>query len=268
MILEEALTCFAFSVVVFFIWQYWHCCKFNNSKHSELSEKHEVSAIAFKASDWLLLCMGVCIVILLSMTISRMGDGSSDYIFLNAIVFQLLVISGIAVFKKFTIDFSFGFKVNNEIVLKSFKFFVVGFFVVMACSLCVRIVLYLITQTEPPQQEVIKLFKKTENPLFIAIAIFSFVVLAPISEELFFRGILYRGLKSSLPYLSGYISAFLFAIVHGNVGAFVPLFAFALILSTLYERTGSIIAPMICHGAFNLLNVYFIVLWEYLIRIE
>jgi membrane protease YdiL (CAAX protease family) len=40
----------------------------------------------------------------------------------------------------------------------------------------------------------------------------------------------------------------------------VPLFALAMILARLYERTGNILAPIMAHCLFNSANFLFIVL--------
>jgi membrane protease YdiL (CAAX protease family) len=48
------------------------------------------------------------------------------------------------------------------------------------------------------------------------------------------------------------VSAVAFGAVHGNSVVFVPLVAFGLVQAWLYERTGSLLAPIIAHSLFNL----------------
>ncbi len=91
------------------------------------------------------------------------------------------------------------------------------------------------------------------------IAFFALVV-APLTEELFFRGILYRTLKSLIdagPAML--VTSFAFAAAHLNLFAFAPLFALSFFLILVYERTGHLAVPIFYHATFNLLMVIFIV---------
>ncbi|MDW8310081.1 MAG: type II CAAX endopeptidase family protein [Verrucomicrobiales bacterium] len=81
------------------------------------------------------------------------------------------------------------------------------------------------------------------------------VVLAPLAEEILFRGILYPALKGAgFRRLAWWGTALLFAVVHWNVATFLPLLLFALVLTWLYERTGNLLAPVAAHALFNALN--------------
>lgn len=81
------------------------------------------------------------------------------------------------------------------------------------------------------------------------------VVLAPIAEELLFRGILYPAIKrGGFPRLALWGTSLLFALIHVNAATFVPLLLFALLLALLYERTGNLLAPLTAHALFNILN--------------
>ena len=81
------------------------------------------------------------------------------------------------------------------------------------------------------------------------------VVLAPLAEELLFRGILYPAIKrGGWPRLALWGTSLLFALIHVNLPTFVPLLLFALTLTLLYERTGNLLAPLTAHALFNILN--------------
>lgn len=81
------------------------------------------------------------------------------------------------------------------------------------------------------------------------------IVLAPVAEEVLFRGILYPWIRQlGFPKLALWGSALLFALVHFNAVTFFPLFALALLLTFLYIRTGNLFAPIIAHSLFNALN--------------
>lgn len=84
--------------------------------------------------------------------------------------------------------------------------------------------------------------------------IFLIAIAAPISEEVFFRGMLFGGLRRRMPRL---IAALISAVVFGGLHAFTgisavpPLIAFGFILALLYEKTGSIVPGILLHALNN-----------------
>lgn len=86
--------------------------------------------------------------------------------------------------------------------------------------------------------------------LFVAV-----VVLAPLGEEYFFRGLLYRFFKGVVPRIWALVlSALLFALLHFNTFSFLSLFLLGLLLGRAYERTGDLRVPVLMHAFFNLNN--------------
>jgi membrane protease YdiL (CAAX protease family) len=81
------------------------------------------------------------------------------------------------------------------------------------------------------------------------------VLLAPVAEEVLFRGILYPAIKQvGHPRLALWGTSLLFAAIHMNLVTFVPLAVLALVLTALYERTDNLLAPITAHVLFNALN--------------
>jgi membrane protease YdiL (CAAX protease family) len=79
--------------------------------------------------------------------------------------------------------------------------------------------------------------------------------IAPVAEELLFRGILYPAIRQAgFPGVALWGTSLLFAAIHVNLGIFVPLLLLALILARLYERTGNLLAPITAHALFNAFN--------------
>ena len=90
------------------------------------------------------------------------------------------------------------------------------------------------------------------------------ILLAPVAEEMLFRGILYPAIKQAgFPHLALWGTALLFAAVHTNVVTFVPLTVLALLLTALYERTNNLLAPITAHAMFNALNFCTLLLQEH-----
>jgi len=86
----------------------------------------------------------------------------------------------------------------------------------------------------------------------VYIGIFA-AVIAPVAEEFIFRGVLYPFVKQlGYPRCAWIGVNALFAFIHMDAAAFVPLFLLALALTWLYERTGNLLAPIAAHSLFNL----------------
>ena len=78
------------------------------------------------------------------------------------------------------------------------------------------------------------------------------VVITPIAEELFFRGVAYRLMrKKSSAALSVALSSVLFGLAHGNALSFVYTVPLGVILAVSFEAHGSIFVPVLIHASFN-----------------
>ena len=90
------------------------------------------------------------------------------------------------------------------------------------------------------------------NPsIAIAIAaVLMIVLLAPVAEELFFRGFLFAGVRSRWSlWPAALISGLIFGLVHAPTGltTVVPLATLGVALCWLYDRTGSLWPCVIAH---------------------
>jgi uncharacterized protein len=112
-----------------------------------------------------------------------------------------------------------------------------------------------------PPQPAIALFLNTEDPTKLALLVIQAVILAPVGEELFFRGLLYPLACRRYPrLLANVMVSLLFALLHGHLVSFLPLFIFGFILSRLLDKTGNLWAPLLLHAGFNSLTVVFLLL--------
>ena len=81
-------------------------------------------------------------------------------------------------------------------------------------------------------------------------------VIAPISEEILFRGYIYQTMKryvGAVP--SAFIGALLFAAMHNNAAGFPGLALLALALTIAFEWSGSLLVPIIMHATFNSMSL-------------
>jgi len=91
----------------------------------------------------------------------------------------------------------------------------------------------------------------SSNILLVVVA-----VIAPFSEEVFFRGFLYSAFKKSWGVnVALLLSSFLFAIVHLELYSFIPLIIIGWLLAYLFEKTKSLLMPIFLHGVYNLILI-------------
>lgn len=80
-------------------------------------------------------------------------------------------------------------------------------------------------------------------------------VAAPISEELFFRGLMFRGLLHWGFWPAAVVSALVFSAIHFDVGSLFPYFVIGMILAWLYWARGSLAEAVLFHFLFNTTSV-------------
>jgi uncharacterized protein len=140
----------------------------------------------------------------------------------------------------------------------------VGAFVAvnLALVLLLQLLAGLVGVDLPQPQEGVR--ETAADPALLPWLVVSAVVVAPIAEELFFRGMLYQALRRRMGAWSAIaISATVFAAAHilqeldGQAGpvAFVLILPLGVLLGWLFERRGSLAAPIAVHAAFNLITV-------------
>lgn len=102
--------------------------------------------------------------------------------------------------------------------------------------------------------------------LLLPLSIYSFatIVLAPIAEEIFWRGFVYGYLRTKIGIIFGLLlQALMFSLLHynisvnigTNVSSLLIVFMVGLIAGFIYERTGSIYPSMVLHCSFNYFSV-------------
>jgi membrane protease YdiL (CAAX protease family) len=93
------------------------------------------------------------------------------------------------------------------------------------------------------------------------LAVLAVVILAPIAEEVFFRGVVFNALLREAGSRWAYIgSAALFAVIHLEPVAMLPLFALGLALAWVYQRTRNLLAPIAMHATVNGIAVALVLL--------
>ena len=102
-------------------------------------------------------------------------------------------------------------------------------------------------------QPIIRLLSENETLLITKILMgISIIILAPICEELFFRGIFLRFLNMHISlHKSLWVSAFVFAASHQHFSSFLPLLFLGYWLGHYYIKTGDLRTNIGLHALFN-----------------
>lgn len=127
-------------------------------------------------------------------------------------------------------------------------------------SLLLSLVVVVLFRGEAPVQEVVRIVDEATGSGTRAAVVVTAVVLAPLSEELVFRGVLLRALVRRYPGWPASIgSAAAFALGHlldTNAGLAVPaLFVMGLVLARQVQSSGRLGGAVATHVGFNLLSV-------------
>ena len=101
-------------------------------------------------------------------------------------------------------------------------------------------------------QDTVKILQESKDPTTLVLMGIAAIVAAPVCEEIVFRGYVYPAMKYfSGPWVAGICTSLIFTAAHCNLAALLPLFIFGGLLAFVYEKTGSIWAPIAVHCAFN-----------------
>ena len=78
------------------------------------------------------------------------------------------------------------------------------------------------------------------------------VVFAPISEELFYRGMIYPVFRGYLgPGWAAVLAGLVFGLAHWDLWRTIPLAIGGALLCLLYQRTGNLWVTVVAHGTWN-----------------
>lgn len=96
----------------------------------------------------------------------------------------------------------------------------------------------------------------------LLLAFVTLVIIAPLAEEILFRGYLYGKLRKSVPiWVAMLVTSALFGFLHGQWNVGIDVFVLSLVMCTLREITGSIWAGVLVHMIKN--GLAFFILFIY-----
>lgn len=81
-------------------------------------------------------------------------------------------------------------------------------------------------------------------------------VIAPAMEEMIYRGLLYRRMRTMVPALPAIlVSALLFGIMHGNLVQFIFASVLGTLLAAVYEKYKKVSIPILMHVVINITSL-------------
>lgn len=131
----------------------------------------------------------------------------------------------------------------------------VGFFLLNTGLMKLSALFWTQLRFDPKPQEAVMALQAGGILQPVLIAILALGV-APVMEELIYRGLLYPTVKQlGFPRSALWGTSVLFAMSHVNLLSFLPLVCFGALLVWLYETTDNLLAPITAHFVFNAINV-------------
>ncbi len=112
------------------------------------------------------------------------------------------------------------------------------------------------------KQQAVQLFGTTHDRTLIWGLIGLAVFIAPVVEEVLFRGFVFNAFLRYFPVGTAVIaSGIIFGLAHVDSTAFFPLACGGMVLAFVYYRTGSLVSSMLTHGTFNAVNVVLVLIF-------
>jgi membrane protease YdiL (CAAX protease family) len=120
---------------------------------------------------------------------------------------------------------------------------------------------------EPEQQDIINNLLNEDSLGVLAFMVFFGMLAAPIVEELLFRGFLQSAVRITCDkWQTVLISGFVFASIHWNAHVFLQIFVLGVLLAYLFEKTGSLVAPITVHICHNTITLAFLISYKHFLK--
>lgn len=112
-------------------------------------------------------------------------------------------------------------------------------------------------------QESIRTMLEVKSTAAMAWLVFLCVVAVPAMEETIFRGFFFAPLANRMGAIpAALVCSTVFAALHGELGAIVPIFVLSLLLCFYYAHSGSLWLSIAGHSIFNALNVALLLIFR------
>lgn len=132
----------------------------------------------------------------------------------------------------------------------------VGLLMLLAITPPLLMLAGILNQIVPYHHPILDFLANERGPTGLLLTAVSAVVVAPVAEEFFFRGVLQGWLTRVAPAAAIPISAAAFGLAHLDHGlGWIPLVGFGIAAGVLARQTGSLVASIALHAGFNAIGL-------------
>lgn len=188
--------------------------------------------------------------------------GSFYQIFFSSIIFMFILLAATTYYLKLKMTPKIYIKQLNSIFcLSSIQGGLIDYLRYFPIILVISMVNYYLLRflnMSWPRSATRRFLLLADNRLKIMLVGLLIVFVAPVVEEYFFRGSLYRLLRDKFsPRLAAIISGFIFAVVHFEPYYFPTLLLLGYLLGNMYEKDGRLARSVVFHGFHNMIVLIF-----------
>ena len=144
--------------------------------------------------------------------------------------------------------FQFNFLPIEEAIIQGIK----GWLTIVPFVLLISLIMNSLIENQNGSNPLLEIVLNNNNYLSFILLFITTSLLAPVFEEIIFRGVLLPTLSREFGIILGIIiSAFIFAIAHLSLGEMPPLFILGIGLGITRIASGSLLSSVIMHSLWN-----------------
>ena len=165
---------------------------------------------------------------------------------LGIVYYQIKSLNGEFNFKKDYLQFNI-LPIKNAIIPG-----IKGWLTIVPFVLLISLIMNSLIDNQNGSNPLLEIVLNNNNYLSFFLLFVTTTILAPLFEEIVFRGILLPTLSRNFGVISGIIvSAFIFALAHLSLGEMPPLFVLGIGLGITRIASGSLFSSVIMHSLWN-----------------
>ena len=189
---------------------------------------------------------------------------SNSILFLSTVSILSIIVFGIILYFKQKNSIKYSDKpfvsLRGKVGKKEFMESITLFLGAFGITILWVILISFLSESSPFYKELLESHDSTLGNLVgtesLMFSIITIAIIVPITEALFFRGLIYGRLRQAMrPIVAILISSIVFGIFHGNVVQGVYAFLIGCTLALVYEKTDSLILSIFGHGLINAIGM-------------
>jgi membrane protease YdiL (CAAX protease family) len=225
-------------------------------------KKPQAAYLRLKDAAILLALIAFTITVTASLINSLIEHLPDIWRFFILILWQSIVIIGIVALAFFSrrlslVDIGLAFSGLRSGLFLGIKWGLGIFFAVVISGLLIQLLLPI-----PPEPQIfVEILLATRQPVELGIGILIGVILAPLAEELLFRGMLFPAMRDKLGLSVALIlNGAVFAGMHMDLYRFLPLMVGGMLLAWSFNRTRNLYVAIAAHSTWNALMLMLLLL--------